>query len=244
MRAMKRAILITVTVLCVQMGGIAHAAEPSWTILLVGGPGNDSFRVELSPDGRTYEIDSVAPLEVGGSVCWHPEGDALKLLCNAPMIAGFEVNAEGGDDAVEVGPGVFVPMTISGGAGDDRVLAGLGADKLVGGDGGDRLRGGGGDDLITGGSGSDIISGDLGSDELGGEGGQDSVIGGYGDDSLSGGLRHDFLYGGIGNDRLSGGEGRDNLTGGPGDDRYLGPLGDLIFSGPGRDVAIPGGLVR
>ncbi|MGB7686263.1 MAG: hypothetical protein WBL45_10840, partial [Solirubrobacterales bacterium] len=118
---MKRAILIAVTVLCAQVAvaAHAHAAEPSWTILLVGGAENDSFGVELSPDGRTYEIDSIAPLEVGGTVCWHPGGDELKLLCDAPMIAGFEVNAEGGDDAVEVGAGVFVPMTISGGAGDD-----------------------------------------------------------------------------------------------------------------------------
>ena len=47
MRAMKRTILIAVTVLCAQVAATAtaHAAEPSWTILLVGGPADDSFQV-------------------------------------------------------------------------------------------------------------------------------------------------------------------------------------------------------
>ena len=87
MRAMKRAILIAVTVLCAQVAATAtaHAAEPSWTILLVGGPGADSFQVRLSEDGQAYEIDSVAPLEVGGKVCRHPEGNPLQLLCDAPI---------------------------------------------------------------------------------------------------------------------------------------------------------------
>jgi Ca2+-binding RTX toxin-like protein len=240
---MKRTILtvIAAAVLFVLATGAARAAEPSWTVLLVGSPGADSFGIDLSPDGRTYEIHSAAPLEVGGNVCWHPGGDPLQLRCDAPSIAGFEVNCDAGDDMVEVGGKVTVPVTISGGAGADTALGGLGDDKLLGGDGNDGLRGGGGDDSISGGSGGDFLLGEGGDDELAGEGAQDSLVGGSGDDSLAGGLRHDVLRGGVGNDRLSGGESRDSLFGGPGNDRFLDALGDLVVGGPGRDVALPGG---
>ena len=30
------------------------------------------IRIWLTPDGRTYVIDSIVPLEVGGTVCEHP----------------------------------------------------------------------------------------------------------------------------------------------------------------------------
>jgi hypothetical protein len=243
MRATKRTILIAVTVMCVHMAGVAHAAEPTWTILLVGGSTPNSIQISLSPDGKTYEIDSISSLEVGGKVCWHPGGDLLKLLCDAPSIAAFEVNGEGGNDSLEVSSTVQIPVTLSGGSGDDRLLGGSGEDRMLGGDGFDRLHGGGGGDSILAGSGSDIVIGEWGNDELFGEGGQDSLAGGGGDDSLSGGLRHDSLYGGIGRDRLNGGEGRDSLFGGPGDDRFIGASGDGISGGPGLDVAFPGGAV-
>jgi hypothetical protein len=244
MRAMKKAILLAVTVLCVQTGAIADAAEPSWNILLVGGPEADSFRVELSPDGRTYEIGSAAALEVGGDVCWHPAENPLQLLCDAPPIAGFEVRGEGGDDSVEVSGAVSIPMTLSGGAGSDRVRGGLGADKVLGGDGFDRLLGGAGNDSVLGGSGSDILLGGNGDDKLAGEGGQDTIVGGTGNDQLFGGLRRDFLSGSGGDDRLNGGEGRDLLNGGNGNDVFIGVDGDQIPETLGDDVAIPGGPVE
>lgn len=243
MRAMKRAILIAVTVLCVQTGGVAHAAEPSWTILLVGGPGADSFRVALSPDGKTYEIDSVAPLEVGGKVCWHPEGDPLQLLCDAPMIAGFEVRGEGGDDSLEVSSTVRVPVTLIGGNGDDRMLGGSGDDRVTGGDGEDRITVGAGNDSCSGGVGNDIISGGGGNDTVVGDLGQDGVFGGYGDDLALGGAGSDTLGGGIGNDFLNGGAGNDMASGGPGNDRFVGGDRDKLIGGPGRDVLLPGNQV-
>jgi len=241
---MKKVTLIAVVVLCVQMGGVARAAEPTWTILLVGGPGPDSFKVALSADGRTYQIDSVAPLEVGGTVCKHPGGDPLQLLCDAPSVAGFEVNGEGDADVVEIDAKVSVPVTLSGGIGDDKLIGGGSGDKLIGGDGFDHLIGGGGNDEIAGGAGGDTVTGDLGDDRLAGEGGQDTLVGGDGNDSLLGGPKNDKLLGGAGNDRISGGEGRDSLFGGTGDDRFFNALADTVVGGPGRDVAVPGGPVK
>jgi Ca2+-binding RTX toxin-like protein len=242
---MKKAILTVMmaVVLCVLEAGGARGAEPSWTVLLVGGLEADSFQIDLSPDGRTYEIHSATPLEVGGNVCRHPGEDPLQLRCDAPSIAGFEVNCDAGDDTVAVGGGVAVPVTVSGGSGSDTVNGGSGDDRLLGGDGPDHLYGVGGNDSLLGGAGADIVRGNRGDDELAGEGGQDSLTGGGGDDSLVGGPIRDFLYGGEGDDRLSGGEGRDSLFGGPGEDRFLDALADLVGGGPGRDVEIPGGPI-
>jgi hypothetical protein len=243
MRAMTTAILLGAMALCVQTAAVARAAEPTWTILLVGGPDADSFEVNLSPDGRNYEIDSAAALEVGGSVCWHPAGNPLQLLCEAPRIAGFEVRGEGGNDSIQIGSTVTVPTTLSGGGGDDRLVGGNGDDRLSGGDGSDRLTGGGGNDVIAGGAGPDNIAGDLGEDKLAGEGGTDFLAGGDGDDSLFGGVRNDRLFGGNGDDRLSGGGGRDSLYGGAGDD-WFNANGDVVVGGPGKDFATPGGVVK
>jgi Ca2+-binding RTX toxin-like protein len=242
---MKKAILIVAVLLSALTVSSAHAAViPFWTVLLVGGPGADSFRVTLHPDGETYEIESLAPLEVGGKVCSHPGGDPLKLVCEARPIAGFEVNAGGGDDTVEVDSMIHVPVTLSGGAGNDRLLGGSREDKLSGGDGFDRLFGGAGNDSVLGGSGADVLLGGNGDDELGGEGGQDNLVGGTGNDHLSGGLRHDNIFGSGGDDRLNGGEGRDLLSGGNGNDSFIGAHGDRVFGGLGDDVAIPGGVVE
>jgi Ca2+-binding RTX toxin-like protein len=240
---MKKAILIATVLLSAQAATAAHAEEGQLTVLLNGGPAPNAFEIQLSADGRTYEITSNASLEVGGSVCWHPDGNALQLLCEAPAIGGFEVNGEGGDDRVEVNANVRIPVTLSGGPGNDRLTGGAGNDRLLGGSGFDRLLGGPGDDQISGGPGPDVLNGELGDDTISGEGGEDTVIGGPGDDHLSGGPGHDRLFGGPGEDWLNGGPEHDALYGGPGDDRYVDGLSDKIFSGPGRDVAVPGGVV-
>ena len=50
---------------------LAHAAsplhaEPTYTVVLAGGTAQSMIHIWLTPDGRSYVIDSVAPLEVGG----------------------------------------------------------------------------------------------------------------------------------------------------------------------------------
>lgn len=104
-------------------------------------------------------------------------------------------------------------MTLTGSAGNDRLvggdlddtLAGLGGnDQLVGGSGDDVLEGGDGDDLLEGGDGNDILRGGRGQDEL---------------RSVSYG--RNLLDGGDDNDRLFGGDGSDTLLGGAGDDTFF-----------------------
>jgi Ca2+-binding RTX toxin-like protein len=182
---MKRAILIAAVVLATQAATVAGAAEPSITVLLAGGAEADTIGITLSADGRSYVIDSAGPLEVGGAVCSHPEGNQDELVCEAAWIVGFEVNAGAGDDSITVAPGVMVPTTLRGGPGNDKLVGGAGADKLIGGSG---------DDILVGRAGSD------------------SLYGGPGDDRLIGGSGNDLLRGEAGEDFLSGGSGRNELV--------------------------------
>ena len=158
----------------------ATTPERSLNIVLDGTSGNDRITVVLSSDGRTYEIESATPLEVGGTVCTHPEGKTEELLCEAAPIAGFEINTGAGNDTVTLGKTVPVPATIRGGEGNDVLVGGAGADKLIGGPGDDELNGRGGNDLLIGGP------------------GDDKLIGGAGDDTLIGGPGHNIEIGGSG----------------------------------------------
>jgi Ca2+-binding RTX toxin-like protein len=163
------------------------ATEGSINVVLAGSPGDDRITVELSADGRYYEIESATPLEVGGTVCTHPEKRPEALLCEAAPVAGFEINTGAGDDTVTLGRGaatVPVPATIRGGEGDDELVGGAGADKLIGGPGDDELAGRGGNDLLIGGPGADTLVGGAGDDILRGGTGRNNLIGGPGQNTI------------------------------------------------------------
>lgn len=183
---MKRAILILVAVLVALGAAPSARAEPAkFTVVLAGGVEESAITIGLTPDGRSYAINSVAPLEVGGEICWHPEERPNELFCDAVKIGGFEVNAGAGNDYVRIFHYVQIPVTLRGGPGDDRLIGGGGGDKLVGGPGNDLLKGFVGDDALFGGP------------------GDDRLLGGSGDDALSGGPGLDVLLGGSGTNVLS-----------------------------------------
>jgi Ca2+-binding RTX toxin-like protein len=186
---MKKLTLILLAILALQTPAIGHAAPKTYTVLLAGGEEANMINIWLNSDGRQYVIDSVVPLDVGGAICAHPEGDPNELVCNAPLIAGFEVNAGGGDDRVAVARDISVPVTIRGGAGSDFLLGGSGPDKLIGGEENDRLVGGPGDDVLYGGEGRDVLIGGPGDDVLRGGYGEDTLSDGRGDDSVHQSLR-------------------------------------------------------
>jgi hypothetical protein len=195
---MKRAIMTLLAILAAQAATVAHGEAPSstttsapstYTVVLAGGSEQSTIRIWLPPDGRTYVIDSAVPLEVGGTVCENPPGNANELVCKAPMVAGFEVNAGIGDDTVTVSKAIEIPVTMRGGAGQDLLVGGSGPDKLMGGPGDDHLAGRGGDDLIYGGPGNDAIVGGAGNDVLRGGPGQNSVNGGPGENDVRQSLR-------------------------------------------------------
>jgi len=181
---MKKLLIISFAILALLAPGSASATEKTYTVLLAGGDEANSIKIWLSPDGREYTIDSLVQLEVGGSVCTHPEDNPNQLVCPAPSIAGFEVNSGAGDDRVSVAKNITVPVTMRGGAGDDVLLGGAGPDKLIGGQGNDRLVGWRGDDVLYGGPGDDVLIGGPGDDILGGGSGMDTLVGGTGENEV------------------------------------------------------------
>lgn len=189
---MKKATLITLAVLAsltLTSWAASASAEPkpaepaaqTFNVLLAGGEEANEIRIWLTSDGRTYVIESVVPLEVGGTICEHPPGVQTQLDCQAVSVSSFIVNAAGGDDQVRVAASVSISVTLRGGPGRDILVGGSGDDSLYGGPGPDRLIGRAGNDLLVG------------------EQGSDELIGGPG---------NDILRGGPGRDRLSGGPGR------------------------------------
>ena len=151
-----------------------------------------------------------------------------------------------GNDAITITDEVVVPVTLSGGAGNDLLVAGggtatlhggAGLDTLQGGLGNDLLRGNAGRDILRGGIGADRLEGGAGNDELHGEEGDDDLFGEAGLDVLFGEGGNDELFGGLDADRLFGESGSDTLRGEDGDDELHGGVGaDLVFGGLGDDT--------
>jgi Ca2+-binding RTX toxin-like protein len=181
---MKKFILTVLAFVALLAPAVAHAEPRAYTVLLAGGSEANMIHIWLSPDGRDYVIDSVVQLDVGGTVCAHPEANPNELICSAPSIAGFEVNAGGGNDRVGVSSNVWVPVTMRGGAGDDLLLGGAGPDKLLGGAGDDRLFGRRGADILFGGPGKDVLFAGPGSDVLRGDESNDVLKSGPGSDDV------------------------------------------------------------
>src|SRR3954447_9927506 len=97
-------------------GSASNAEEPTaYNVLLAGGSASNVIQIWLTPDGRSYVIDSIVPLEVGGSICEHSSGNPNELVCQAVQVGAFEVNADGGDDVVRLIKGVEIPVTMRGG---------------------------------------------------------------------------------------------------------------------------------
>ncbi|MGA8747136.1 MAG: hypothetical protein WB507_14895 [Solirubrobacterales bacterium] len=180
---MMKKTLIAIAALATLVPSPAHAGSSAVDVLLAGGPEANVISIKLSPDGREYVIDSNATLEVG-AVCVNPAGDPTELICPAPQVSGFEVNAGEGNDTVTVAREVPVGVTLRGGPGNDRLVGGSGNDKLIGGPGNDTLIGGPGNDTLIGGPGNDTLIGGPGNDRLIGGPGNDTLIGGPGENEL------------------------------------------------------------
>ncbi len=127
---------------------------------------------------------------------------------------------------------------ISGGDGDDIIIAYRGNDQLFGDGGNDVIYGGGGHDYIDGGEGDDQLFGESGNDKIIGGGGKNILVGGEGDDILIAGNEGDKLYGGTGNDLLFGGDGDDVLFTGHIDETSA----DTLYGGKGADTFVIGSV--
>jgi hypothetical protein len=172
---MKKAVFLIVLACLVTLPAFGHAKPKTYNILVAGGSEQNMIHIWLTPDGRSYVIESLVQLEVGGTICANPERVRNELICEASLIGSFEVNSGEGDDVVSVARDVAVPVTLRGGAGDDVLVGEAGGDKLVGGPGNDKLVGRSGPDWLYGGAGDDRLIGGRGEDLCRGGPGSDAV---------------------------------------------------------------------
>jgi hypothetical protein len=156
-----------------------------------------------------------------------------------------------------------IPITLSGGAGDDVLTGGTGNDRLDGGDDDDTLNGGAGNDTASGGNGNDsfinaftagpdadVYAGGNGFDDItetAASGGVtvtlDDAAGdgapGEGDNVHSDieSINSGFLGSNGGDDTLTGSPAANAITGGAGNDTLDGAAGnDQLSGGPGNDT--------
>ncbi|KQT88984.1 hypothetical protein [Methylobacterium sp. Leaf466] len=129
--------------------------------------------------------------------------DDRDVLFLAPSTRSLSINAQGGNDIIDIGSTSSAAQaghTVYGGTGNDTIQLGSGNDTVYAGFDDDSVEAGLGNDLIYGGQGNDYLVGD-------------SLI------FVAGG--NDTISGGSGNDRIIGLRGADDMTGGSGADTFI-----------------------
>ncbi|MBK7861546.1 MAG: hypothetical protein IPJ65_23615 [Archangiaceae bacterium] len=161
------------------------------SISVEGGSTRDQLTVRRVGD-QVFITDSSGVTAHGpGEV----KGKTYRLTVKGPIDA-VQLEGNGGGDRLKVaGFGADVPVTLSGGAGNDHLIGGRGNDVLNDGEGDDVLEGRGGDDGLTNGAGRDRLKGGAGSDLLVSSSidAGDTLDGGAGADNVSfAQVGHDF----------------------------------------------------
>jgi len=206
--------------------GPQFAQDPSYEIFgtgVVAGPGCTQY------PGQVWCYDSgnitAFAAQLGNM------NDTLKLTANTqnievPFPVPVTMSGGGGNDSLY--GSTAAPNVIDGGPGADSLSGGSAADRLSLGAGGGSGSGNAGDDVMTGGpDGTNILSGGPGDDTLQAGAARVDENGDDGDDVLNGSPAGDFLDGGAGADRVIAGAGDDFIV----DDRGS----DTIDAGAGDD---------
>lgn len=146
-------------------GGISSSLPHEFVQQLPGSP-----TVTVVPTSETLEVVGT---DAGDSIRVTQNGSLLTVtnhnaLVGSSLLGNIKrINITGlaGNDWLDAS-NVSIPVTISGGAGDDVLLGGAAADRLRGDDGSDTLRGGAGDDSLFGGADPDELFGGSNADRF------------------------------------------------------------------------------
>ncbi|MDP1572723.1 MAG: Ig-like domain-containing protein [Pseudomonadota bacterium] len=122
----------------------------------------------------TVAGDVVAGSSTSGSVVLMSGGSSV-TLAGGSLTGSLDGSVITFDDGSVLKTNIGAKGTLSGGTGDDLLIAGAN---------GDRLLGNAGDDLLIGGAGNDQIYGGTGADTIYGGGGNDYLVGGAGADNF------------------------------------------------------------
>jgi Ca2+-binding RTX toxin-like protein len=162
------------------------------TLIVTGTSGNDAISVDLHTKTQVHVL--IAPKDSGAfaslSIYHSMQG-------NLATIKRFVIDGADGNDIISfsIGAQVIRPVTLLGGAGDDRLSYGTGGPVFADGGDGNDIVGGGPSIRITSKKNRDVL------DALFAQpaGGVATLLGGNGDDTL-GGDTNDSIDGGAGND--------------------------------------------
>lgn len=210
--------------------------EFSFNVQIIGDrnqESEESFLLSLSPS-IFYEGASVSTITiVDGDVPPPPATPGNDFLDYNGYTTSLTVSGLAGNDRIIGG---LVRDFLNGDGGNDIVNGGNGSDIIRGGTGFDRLFGGNGNDVVRGNADGDTIFGNNGDDVLYGDDGYDQMFGGGGNDIMRGGSQADLILGEAGLDEIIGGAGDDRLEGGLGNDLLSGEIGnDALFGETGND---------
>ncbi len=142
----------------------------------------------------------------------------------------INIETQGGNDYVVIGPDIKTSVRIMTGAGNDYVKAGAGYARVNGGSGNDAIRLGSGGGIALGGDGDDQMRAGAGNAVLSGGKGNDVLHSGPGASR-----RLVYLNGDQGDDTLKAGKGINVLNGGPGNDTLEGAGTTTFYAGAGHD---------
>lgn len=141
---------------------------PADGVLTIDGTaGNDNIEVGFYRDSREQILVKV---------------NKTRTVYNRADITSIVIDGKEGNDRIQVKhKRTFdIPVSLSGGPGNDRLWGGAADDSLNGGSGKDGLWGFGGDDALDGGVGDDSVEGGNGDDRCRGGKGRDRVFAGGG----------------------------------------------------------------
>jgi Ca2+-binding RTX toxin-like protein len=135
------------------------ASVQAGVLTVVGTDANDTISVGLNATDNT-KLD----VNLNGTV-----SSFALLNAGTAAITGINISGGNGDDKISIDQtngGITLPVTLSGGNGQDSLSGGAGNDVLSGGNGTDVLAGGDGNDSLSGGNGKDMLDGGLGTNVL------------------------------------------------------------------------------
>jgi RTX calcium-binding nonapeptide repeat (4 copies) len=251
--------------------GMSATRNAQNVVVVTGDGGGNRLRVVDGMNTATDQYGVKLIDEDGGTVAGdgHCITDPTETVCGGPDVTTVEVDLGGGNDEVIGGSSSFHRLTslvADLGDGNDKtsgqwtglamtISGGAGKDKLNGDSEDDTLNGGADDDQILGANGADTIHGDDGVDQVDGGGGNDHVHGDAGDDSVVGSDGSDVVDGGPGHDSVDGDGGsatggndtinvddgeRDSVACGPGADTVAADQLDVLGSGECESVTRSG----
>jgi Ca2+-binding RTX toxin-like protein len=245
------------------LAATVSGAGGTLTYAAADGTAND---VTFAPSGAAVRVTRNTANDTDGTLT--ASGTCATVTPNQIVdctgITAVAADARDGSDRLDASA-LAVPVTLTGGPGNDSLTGGAGNDLLSGGDDDDFLDGGAGNDTASGGNGDDAfrnaftVGGPSDADVYAGGDGFDSIdetasaggvnvtlddaandgAPGEGDNVHSDleGVNNGFFGPNGGDDAITGGPAANTLDGGPGSDTVDGGAGnDQLSGGPGNDT--------